>query len=136
MEKYLRGLDCSNNNNNNNNKRDGMELSKWLESAANFTPKKNNYIEWDPVARYSNYVYYKTRNFIIFVLFFLCYRNKAANCPNSGGKSRDIVNINHQKEELEAAEVLTSLAGNYRNRMFYAAAANACASTALMVTKH
>lgn len=26
--------------------------------------------------------------------------------------------INHQKEELEAAEVLTSLAGNYRNRMF------------------
>lgn len=52
MEKYLRGLDCSNNNN--NNKRDGMELSKWLESAANFTPKKNNYIEWDPVARYSD----------------------------------------------------------------------------------
>lgn len=46
MEKYLRGLDYSN-----NNKADGMELSKWLESAANFTPKKNNYIEWDGTAR-------------------------------------------------------------------------------------
>lgn len=42
MEKYLRGLDdgavhkdsC------------GLELSKWLESAAKFTPEKNNYIEW------------------------------------------------------------------------------------------
>lgn len=30
----------------------GIELSKWLESAANFTPNKNNYIEWDSVARY------------------------------------------------------------------------------------
>lgn len=63
MEKYLRGLngggsggsstpeDDTNNcggmmaKNEINN---GGELSKWLESAANFTPKKNNYIEWDP----------------------------------------------------------------------------------------
>lgn len=43
MEKYLRGLDCTNNN------KGGMELSKWIESAANFTPDKNNYIEWDTV---------------------------------------------------------------------------------------
>lgn len=53
MEKYLRGLDHSHNNNNhvsNNNitnNKCGQELSKWLESAANFTPDKNNYIEWD-----------------------------------------------------------------------------------------
>lgn len=62
MEKYLRGLDdggggdgSSNNNNStstNHNRADGHELSKWLESAANFTPKKNNYIEWDTAARY------------------------------------------------------------------------------------
>lgn len=51
MEKYLRGL----NNNNNTSKSSicdtkcngGMELSKWLESAAKFTPDKSNYIEWD-----------------------------------------------------------------------------------------
>ena len=47
MEKYLRGLDCSN-----NNKDGGLELSKWLESTANFTPDKNNYIEWDTMARF------------------------------------------------------------------------------------
>lgn len=43
MEKYLRGLDCANKN----NASGGVELSKWLESAANFQPNKNNYIEWD-----------------------------------------------------------------------------------------
>lgn len=26
---------------------EGRQLSKWLESAANFTPDKNNYIEWE-----------------------------------------------------------------------------------------
>lgn len=44
MEKYLRGLDDSQPNKTN---KCGMELSKWLESAANFTPEKNNYIEWE-----------------------------------------------------------------------------------------
>lgn len=63
MEKYLRGLDGSGGgasltisagHNNDDiiempkNGAGGGELSKWLESAANFTPKKNNYIEWDP----------------------------------------------------------------------------------------
>lgn len=45
MEKWsldLRGLDCANKNNGG-----GVELSKWLESAANFQPNKNNYIEWE-----------------------------------------------------------------------------------------
>lgn len=41
MEKYLRGLDCADKNSG------GVELSKWLESAANFQPNKNNYIEWE-----------------------------------------------------------------------------------------
>lgn len=53
MEKYLRGLDDETNNNNNEdiNMNDGQlpendkkpELSKWLESTANFQPSKNNY---------------------------------------------------------------------------------------------
>lgn len=60
MEKYLRGLDDETNNNNNNNSNINEddddeslsnqhdnekkpELSKWLESTANFQPSKNNY---------------------------------------------------------------------------------------------
>lgn len=43
MEKYLRGLEDSPDNKG----KCGLELSKWLESAAKFTPDKNNYIEWD-----------------------------------------------------------------------------------------
>ncbi|XP_037024644.1 homeobox protein Mohawk isoform X3 [Bradysia coprophila] len=86
MEKYLRGLDCANNKNSSSG---GVELSKWLESAANFQPNKNNYIEWE-----SN-------------------RNKT-----NRNKPQLVVDAtNHEKEELEAAEALTSLAGNYRNRM-------------------
>lgn len=42
MQKYLRGLDTQDNQG-----KCGLELSKWLESAAKFTPEKNNYIEWD-----------------------------------------------------------------------------------------
>lgn len=43
MEKYLQSLDSTQDNNG----KCGLELSKWLESAAKFTPEKNNYIEWD-----------------------------------------------------------------------------------------
>lgn len=39
MEKYLSTLD--------NKGKCELELSKWLESAAKFTPEKNNYIEWN-----------------------------------------------------------------------------------------
>lgn len=44
MAKYLRGLD---NDTENDKDKCGYELSKWLESAAKFTPEKNNYIEWN-----------------------------------------------------------------------------------------
>jgi hypothetical protein len=75
MEKYLRGLDETatgkftamplNMADQNNNEKGCVnynqdttagsgsqqpavpELSKWLVSAANFTPSKNNYIDWD-----------------------------------------------------------------------------------------
>lgn len=39
MEKYLSTLD--------NKGKCELELSKWLESTAKFTPEKNNYIEWN-----------------------------------------------------------------------------------------
>lgn len=48
MEKYLRGLDEKNIE---PGTKKGPELSKWLESAANFTPNKNNYIDWNSTAR-------------------------------------------------------------------------------------
>lgn len=48
MEKYLRGLDETNIE---PGTKKGPELSKWLESAANFTPNKNNYIDWNSTAR-------------------------------------------------------------------------------------
>lgn len=44
MEKYLRGLDETNIE---PGTKKGPELSKWLESTANFTPNKNNYIDWN-----------------------------------------------------------------------------------------
>lgn len=54
MEKYLKDLgeDSVAFDTNNNLDRDPAqsnfkpELSKWIESAANFTPSKNTYIEW------------------------------------------------------------------------------------------
>lgn len=44
MQKYLRGLDGTHNDKG----KCELELSKWLESAAKFTPEKSNYIEWEP----------------------------------------------------------------------------------------
>lgn len=45
MEKYLRGLDTDITPS--PPKKCEVELSKWLESTAKFTPEKNNYIEWN-----------------------------------------------------------------------------------------
>ena len=65
------------------------QLSKWLESAANFQPSKNNYIEW-------------------------CARNRAA--ENSMSEDCQLQLAIHQKDEIEAAEALTKLALNFRSR--------------------
>lgn len=118
MEKYLRGLDCTNSNNNNTtNNKDGskVELSKWIESAANFTPDKNNYIEWDTV----RYILQLKDSIYLFPLNFQIIKKKTIFRNKTNGKCRQTNGEigNHQKEELEAAEALTSLAGNYRNRM-------------------
>lgn len=102
MEKYLRGLDCASTNSG------GVELSKWLESAANFQPNKNNYIEWE-----SNRWVDFSVIWMILSLIVPISRNKSTKC-----KQQSFIDASsHEKEELEAAEALTSLAGNYRNRM-------------------
>ena len=69
------------------------QLSKWLESAANFTPSKNNYIEWCVINK-NEHGLHKDDDFTI--------------------ESQQI--SIHQKEEIEAAEALTKLAFNFRNR--------------------
>lgn len=105
MEKYLR--DCQKPENqllkadginyaNNNNDKPSM-ISKWLESAANFKPSQNNYLNWT----FSN----KT------------HRNKKTRKID-----RNHVNGNynheqqHGREELDAAEALTKLANAYNSR--------------------
>uniref|UniRef100_A0A1B0GLW9 Homeobox domain-containing protein n=2 Tax=Phlebotomus papatasi TaxID=29031 RepID=A0A1B0GLW9_PHLPP len=88
MEKYLQDVESE------QNKLVMPQLSKWLESAANFTPNKNNYIDWHPGIGRAD--------------------KKARNHDNNNTFDLRM----HQKEELDAAEALTSLAGNFRNRKF------------------
>ncbi|XP_059617843.1 homeobox protein Mohawk isoform X2 [Phlebotomus argentipes] len=83
MEKYLHDVESE------QNKLAMPELSKWLESTANFTPNKNNYIDWHPEIG----------------------RNDKKPKLDGGFDLKC-----HQKEELDAAEALTSLAGNFRGR--------------------
>lgn len=75
------------------------------------------------------YIYQSmNKNYANFIISRRTKAAAAAAAAANGGKIR-LDSLNHQKEELEAAEVLTSLAGNYRNRMFNAAVANGCAVT-------
>ncbi|XP_055390234.1 homeobox protein 2 isoform X2 [Condylostylus longicornis] len=112
MEKYLKDTNNYNNNGNNINNQSSSptssstnisssspELSKWLESAAKFTPNKNNYIEWNSNQRGKG--------------------DKKLQKYNENGVESNIhiYSTIHQKEELEAAEALTNLACNYRMKM-------------------
>uniref|UniRef100_A0A1B0CHK0 Homeobox domain-containing protein n=2 Tax=Lutzomyia longipalpis TaxID=7200 RepID=A0A1B0CHK0_LUTLO len=87
MEKYLQDVESE------QSKIGVPELSKWLESTANFTPSKNNYIDWNP---------------------------GIGKGEKKASRSHDCATGNdfriHQKEELDAAEALTSLAGNFHSR--------------------
>lgn len=137
MEKYLRGLEenlynqdpnlirTPNGFDGNNNQHfaieDGTEtgpqLSKWLESAANFTPSKNSYIEW--CARYSNIPLTRLIQFQ-FRVFFVFFRNTTERLTQKNATedlSCPLLQMSiHQKEEIEAAEALTKLALNFRSR--------------------
>ncbi|XP_037926281.1 iroquois-class homeodomain protein IRX-5 isoform X2 [Hermetia illucens] len=88
MEKYLRDT------NQGTSISPSPELSKWLESAANFTPNKHNYIDWN-----SNRP-----------------KPEKHRSKSSQDYTHSIATI-HQKEELDAAEALATLACNYRQRL-------------------
>lgn len=66
--------------------------SKWLESAANFTPSRENYIEWCAVER-----------------------NRRMEKLDKN-ETPSPVTLLHQSE-IDAAEALTKLAINFRNRL-------------------
>lgn len=73
----------------------GPQLSKWLESAANFTPSRENYIEWCAAER---------------------NRRMERLGPRLESETQPGLTL-HQSEEIEAAEALTKLAINFRNRL-------------------
>lgn len=112
MEKYLRGLEGSPDSKG----KCGLELSKWLESAAKFTPEKNNYIEWDS-KKYAikSYIPIITTEFYGLCLYICRLCSKQDEYQDQYMAETNISNI-HQKEELDAAEALTFLAGNFKSR--------------------
>lgn len=78
--------DTTKNNNNceiNNDDKPAM-ITRWLESAANFKPNENSYIDW---------MFQKTNNI-----------------NNKKKKYKKIEQVIHDREELDAAEALTTLA--------------------------
>ncbi|XP_016022891.2 homeobox protein Mohawk isoform X2 [Drosophila simulans] len=97
MEKYLRDSSPAK-----TTSQQGTQLNKWLESAAKFTPDRNNYhIEWNMT------------------------RQKASSNSSCGqaifttdvsGAGRGGRWMLHHKDELEAAEALANLAFNCRQR--------------------
>lgn len=99
---------------------EGRELSKWLESAANFTPDKKNYIEWEGGVRCVSLIgsCFPAENLTQCISLRIKDPKAASGRTTSECPSDQSAAANHEREELEAAEALTSLAGNYRNRMF------------------
>ncbi|XP_050077607.1 uncharacterized protein LOC126564574 [Anopheles maculipalpis] len=88
-------------------------LSKWLESAAKFTPSKHNYIDWECSGKQSSTKkrcdlgsnYYATAN------------TGDGNRPFYEPVTAVAVgSLEHQKDELDAAEALTRLANNFRTK--------------------
>ncbi|XP_016979375.1 homeobox protein Mohawk isoform X2 [Drosophila rhopaloa] len=101
MEKYLRDTSTAE-----ESIQPGTQLNKWLESAAKFTPDRNNYhIEWN-TSRQKN--------------------SKSNSCGQSHGQvmfNSDATAAGcgdswmlHHKDELDAAEALANLAFNCRQR--------------------
>uniref|UniRef100_A0A1A9W0K2 Homeobox domain-containing protein n=1 Tax=Glossina brevipalpis TaxID=37001 RepID=A0A1A9W0K2_9MUSC len=118
MEKYLRDTKdetqqpikqtstacktLTNNNSTLKTPKSEAELSKWLESAANFTPNKNNYfIEWN------NKRHKLTKNLRLNSKPLVQQQHQLSLADNAV----------HHKDELDAAEALANLAFNCRQKM-------------------
>lgn len=89
IEKYLKDCQKPENRFNENLVEENKPsmISKWLESAANFKPSENNYIEWS----FSKPIKKKTKKAV---------------------ESFDSLLLIHGREELDAAEALTTLANS------------------------
>ncbi|XP_005185243.1 uncharacterized protein LOC101895148 [Musca domestica] len=134
----------------------GAELSKWLESAAKFTPNKNNYfIEWNskrnkndkkpllvttttksfPVSNPNNGDAQQTSVTVVPILYSTTPATvQITNSPNTTNshlqqqqlENEHIYNSIHHKDELDAAEALANLAFNCRQRMLDANVTAGC----------
>ncbi|KAI8119937.1 hypothetical protein FF38_07175 [Lucilia cuprina] len=125
----------------------GAELSKWLESAAKFTPNKNNYyIEWNskrnklekkPILTKTtflptnNTVNLQNSNTTVTMLPLLYSTTPLVQRENSQDhhlnyhhqqQQQHIYDVIHHKDELDAAEALANLAFNCRQKMLDSAA--------------
>ncbi|KAL9927752.1 uncharacterized protein ACN427_002358 isoform 3-T12 [Glossina fuscipes fuscipes] len=126
MEKYLRDTkgetqqlikqtamvskNLSTNNGNLKTLQSEAELSKWLESAANFTPNKNNYfIEWN------NKRHKLAKNLRLNSKPLVQQQQQQQ--EHQADNALDLYNTAHHKDELDAAEALANLAFNCRQKI-------------------
>ncbi|XP_049548299.1 uncharacterized protein LOC125959518 [Anopheles darlingi] len=95
-------------------------LSKWLESAAKFTPAKHNYIgDWEKSGKQSTAK--KRCDSAGGALFASLsgHPGQATNgisLDNALGATGSVI-LTHQKDEIDAAEALTRLANNFRTKV-------------------
>ncbi|XP_040167816.1 uncharacterized protein LOC120902844 isoform X1 [Anopheles arabiensis] len=93
-------------------------LTKWLESAAKFTPSKHNYIDWECSGKQSST---KRRLDSGGNYYAITDSGSDGGCKYAAplyGESiqSSIGSLDHQKDELDAAEALTKLANNFRTK--------------------
>uniref|UniRef100_A0A182NP26 Homeobox domain-containing protein n=1 Tax=Anopheles dirus TaxID=7168 RepID=A0A182NP26_9DIPT len=86
-------------------------LSKWLESAAKFTPSKHNYIDWEKSGKQSS-----TKKRYDSGGTFYDVASGGTYSPPLYGEPPTMTTLEHQKDELDAAEALTRLANNCRTK--------------------
>uniref|UniRef100_A0A182RWR3 Homeobox domain-containing protein n=1 Tax=Anopheles funestus TaxID=62324 RepID=A0A182RWR3_ANOFN len=92
-------------------------LSKWLESAAKFTPSKHNYIDWECSGKQSST---KKRCNSGSNYYGIADSGDDNGCTYGRQFYNEPVStvgtLEHQKDELDAAEALTRLANNFRTK--------------------
>uniref|UniRef100_A0A182F175 Uncharacterized protein n=2 Tax=Anopheles albimanus TaxID=7167 RepID=A0A182F175_ANOAL len=94
-------------------------LSKWLESAAKFTPAKHNYIgDWEKSGKQSTAKKRCDSGGGTPYALLSGHSGHGANGISIGNALGSVgsVTLTHQKDEIDAAEALTRLANNFRTK--------------------
>ncbi|XP_053661783.1 uncharacterized protein LOC128710944 [Anopheles marshallii] len=92
-------------------------LSKWLESAAKFTPSKHNYIDWECSGKQSTTKKRCDSESNYYGMVDTGDDNGCAYArPFYSEPTTTVGTLEHQKDELDAAEALTRLANNFRTK--------------------